>query len=176
MSNTTVINLVGGSGLGKSTSAAGLFYHMKLKGQDVELVSEFAKRMAWKGEAITPLNQIYVLGQQTQSESLLYGKVNTIITDSSLLLAGIYDLYYNNRKSTLETVTDFIKRSEITHRYYLLQRHKPFISKGRYETESQAKEIDLLVKEKMVELNIPYMEITCPDEERVTTIMKDLNV
>ncbi len=173
---TKVIDLIGGSGLGKSTTAAGLFYHMKLKGNHCELVGEFVKRWAWQGRRVTPLDQLYIMGQQTQSESLLYGKVDYIVTDSPILLAAIYDSYYNKRSTVADTVLDFIKTSEIKHHYYLLQRNKPFNSKGRFETEEQAKEIDSFVKEKMLEWNLSYTLLDCEDEKRVDTIMKDLKL
>lgn len=173
---TEVINLIGGSGLGKSTTAAGLFYHMKLKGINCELVNEFVKRWAWQGRKITPLDQLYTMGQQTQSESLLYGKVDWIITDSPLLLCALYDSYYNKRTAVVDVVLDFIQTSEIKHSYYFLQRNKPFNPKGRFETEEQAKEIDSFIKTKMLEWSIPYTLLDCVDEDRVSTIMENLDI
>lgn len=45
---TTVINLIGSPGTGKSTIAAELFARMKWLGFDVELVSEYAKELVWE--------------------------------------------------------------------------------------------------------------------------------
>ncbi len=44
-----VINLWAGPGAGKSTTAAGLFNLMKIRGYNVELVTEFAKEMVYEG-------------------------------------------------------------------------------------------------------------------------------
>jgi len=174
--STQVIDILGGSGLGKSTTAAGLFYYMKLKGINCEQVTEFVKKLAWEGKRITPLDQLYTMGQQTQSEALLYGKVDYIVTDSPILLSAMYDSFYNKRTAIVDTVLDFIKVSEIKHHYYLLERHKEFDPRGRFETAAQAKEIDGFIKEKMVQWEIPYTLLTCKDEDRVATIMKDLSL
>lgn len=173
---TRVIDIIGGSGLGKSTTACGLFYHMKLKSYHCEIVTEFVKRLAWQGRKITALDQLYITGQQTQSENILYGKVDWIITDSPVLLSGIYDSYYNKRNSVAHTVLDFLNESKIKHHYYLLQRTKPFDDRGRYETEEQAKEIDSFTKQKLLEWNIPFTEVICKDEDRVNYIMENLSL
>ncbi len=39
--------MFGGPGTGKSTSAAGLFFKMKLAQMEVELVTEYAKDLVW---------------------------------------------------------------------------------------------------------------------------------
>ena len=41
--DTLIINLIGGPGSGKSTTAAGLFYKLKQMGIDCEMALEFAK-------------------------------------------------------------------------------------------------------------------------------------
>ncbi len=43
----TIINLLGGPGSGKSTTAAGLFNIMKTEGMSVEFAGEFAKDLTW---------------------------------------------------------------------------------------------------------------------------------
>ena len=45
---TKVINLFGGPGAGKSTTAAGLFYEMKVRDIKCELVTEYAKDMTYE--------------------------------------------------------------------------------------------------------------------------------
>jgi pantothenate kinase len=43
---TTIINVYGGPGAGKSTSAAYLYYLLKVAGKNVELVREYVKDWA----------------------------------------------------------------------------------------------------------------------------------
>jgi tRNA uridine 5-carbamoylmethylation protein Kti12 len=83
---TTIINLYGGPGTGKSTSAAYLYYILKAEGHNVELVREYVKDWAWEGRQISTYDQIYFLGKQVRRESLLYGKVDWIITDSPVMM------------------------------------------------------------------------------------------
>jgi len=168
---TKVIDLIGGSGLGKSTTASGLFYHMKLKGINCELVSEFVKSLAWAGQKVTPLDQLYIAGQQSHREALLYGKVDYIVTDSPLILSGLYDEYYNKRDIFSTIITNFIKDTGIEHHYFFLKRNKPFDPRGRYEDEATAKDIDSFIKTKLNQWEITFTEIDCPDEQRVQTIM-----
>ena len=102
--NTKVINLFGGSGIGKSTLAAALFTEMKTKLYDVELVTEFVKTMAWDGIKPTLYDQVYILGNQSKCETRLYNKVEYVITDSPLFLGPIYEEYYSGYNLTLESV------------------------------------------------------------------------
>jgi len=56
---TTVINLWGGPGTGKSTSAAHLFGMAKIAGVNAELVQEYVKSWAWEGRTIHSFDQLY---------------------------------------------------------------------------------------------------------------------
>ena len=42
------VNLFGGPGIGKSTTAAGVFNLLKLHGIETELITEFAKDLVWE--------------------------------------------------------------------------------------------------------------------------------
>ncbi len=174
--NTTVVNLIAGSGVGKSTTAAGLFYHLKLKGISSELVQEYVKSMAWSGHKIEPLDQITIVGEQAKREKILYNKVDYVVTDSPLLLGGIYDEFYNKDNSSSISALNFIRKSKIAHKYFVLQRNKPFVKEGRFEDEATAKQIDEFVIKKLTEWEIPYTMVSCEDEKRVETIMKELSL
>ena len=86
-----VINFVGGPGSGKSTTAAGVFFGMKVTAQHpVELVTEHAKELtyaeAWKALE----NQQAVTSEQDQRQRRLQGHVDYVITDSPLFLGCVY--------------------------------------------------------------------------------------
>lgn len=85
---TIIINLFGAPGCGKSTTAAGLFYYMKLAGKEVELVTEFAKDLTWAERTDELNNQLFVSGNQWNRLTRLLGKVDYIVTDAPIL-AGI---------------------------------------------------------------------------------------
>ena len=59
MGTTTIINLYGGPGAGKSTSASDLFVILKERGVNAELAREYVKRWAWERRGISPYDQFY---------------------------------------------------------------------------------------------------------------------
>ena len=66
-----VINLFGGPGVGKSTTASGLFYEMKKARLEVELVTEYAKDAVWEGRTSLLDDQIYIFAKQQRRISRL---------------------------------------------------------------------------------------------------------
>lgn len=81
---TTVINLFGGPGAGKSTLAALLFHHLKIRGLSCEMALEYAKDKVWEESYSTLHNQIYVFGKQhtsiKQGEEGVNNIINMILT------------------------------------------------------------------------------------------------
>ena len=57
---TTVINLIGAPGSGKTTIATDLFSKMKYLGYNVELVTEYAKELVWEQRHETFKNELYI--------------------------------------------------------------------------------------------------------------------
>lgn len=179
---TTVINLFGGPGCGKSTTAALLFARMKLMGMSVELVREYVKSRAWEDRPIKEWDQIYFLGKQCAYESLLYGKVNYIVTDSPILLAGIYqDVQSNGEKSyTLKAAKDFVahaKERGIVFHNFLLTRTKAYDPNGRWGSEDDAIEMDRLICRYLKESKeMEPITIEGPNETRDYEILGKLNL
>lgn len=85
-----VLNLFGGPGTGKSTTAAGLFNKMKIQGHNVELVTEYAKDMTWEGRTNVLADQLYILAKQHRRLERLKGKVDWAVVDSPFILGLIY--------------------------------------------------------------------------------------
>lgn len=177
---TTIINLYGGPGTGKSTTSAFLFYKLKSMGQNVELVREYVKNWAWEGRHIGRYDQFYFMGKQIRSEAMLFGKVDYIVTDCPVLLGAYYSRRYSApvvAKGILASVMSFYESaSSDGHRHIdvFLNRTKPYNQAGRYENLEQAKDVDAGVQAMLKELNMPFM--TCDTDEPalaalVTTIM-----
>lgn len=174
---TTVINLFGGSGIGKSTTAAHLFAEMKYAGHHCELVREYVKTWAWQKRQVGPFDQMYLLGKQSKYESVLYNLVDYIITDSPLLLCPIYERYHTGKDLISPAALNFIRDAEengVKHVNFLLKRNKKFDSRGRYETLDGAIKVDDYVKAYLLENNIPFVELTSDDRERVPEILNTL--
>jgi energy-coupling factor transporter ATP-binding protein EcfA2 len=175
---TKVINLFGGSGCGKSTTAAALFALMKQRGYHVELVREYCKYWAWNNRKVSEWDQLYLLGKQSAYESMLYGKVDFIVTDSPILLAGVYQDYRSEGKHKYvgDAAKAFMNHAtesgSVEYLNFILKRSKPFDPRGRWETEDQAKHIDKFVSN--------YLSTCCPqlptiiegpEEERASWIL-----
>lgn len=181
MTKTNIINLYGGPGSGKSTSAAYLYYVLKAQGENVELVREYVKDWAWEKRTISTYDQIYFLGKQVRRESMLYGKVNWIVTDSPVFM----NLYYASRycpPSLAEgikagTLSFYQQSADDGHKHFhvLLERNKPYLGEGRYQTEAEAIEIDSGV-ELMLKTNKVSIIHSTPDEDRLRKALLDIQV
>lgn len=145
---STVINLYGGPGCGKSTSAAYLYYVLKSRGVNAELVREYVKDWAWEKRQIGTYDQLYFSGKQIRKEALLLGKADVIVTDSPVLIGAYYAGRYASRTIAAGCVAmakAFYEQARADgHRYehVVLRRTKAYNPAGRYQTEEQAREID----------------------------------
>lgn len=151
-----VINLWGAPSSGKSTTAAGLFFLMKINKKRVELVTEFAKDLVWEGQEKVFGEQVYILGEQNHRLERLDGQVDFVITDSPLMLPVFY-----MPKGYLESFPKLAH--EQFQRYdnlnYLLHRTAEFEPIGRRHTENQAIKIAEELKTFMVDHGVPFTEI-----------------
>jgi nicotinamide riboside kinase len=84
-----VINLIGASNTGKSTTVYGLLYLMKRLGLSVEYASEYAKDMVYEKRNNILADQLYILAKQQRKISRLEG-IDYAVTDTSLLLSLVY--------------------------------------------------------------------------------------
>ena len=147
-----VVNLFAGPGSGKSTGSAFLFAYLKLMKVNVELVTEFAKELAWEGDKeFMANNQVYITGQQIRRMNRLIGKVDVIITDSPIELGALYtdssllkDLCYSEGRKWERRLDFFVNRV------------KPYNPSGRNQTLEEA----LILDEKIC-MTVPNM-LTIP--------------
>lgn len=156
---TTVINLIGGPGIGKSTLAAEVYAKMKHWGLDVEMVREVAKEWANEGRKIGPFEQISIIGEQIKKESSLFGKVDYIVTDSPVLLGSFYFEHNHDQQFMNKMVQDYYKFAEqngVKFVNFVLERYEKYIPKGRFETEQEAKEIDEAIVLYLAAEKYPY--------------------
>lgn len=170
---THVVNLLGGSGLGKSTMAAAIFAELKMRKQHCELVREYVKELAWAGKVVGPYGQSVIYGRQLERESDLYNKLDIIVTDSPLILCPVYQHHYAGHDTIKHVIfkdLETAKSMDVVHLNFLLDRQKEFDPRGRYEDEKTAKLIDEKVKSFLIYHGIPYISVDCPDQDRVKFI------
>lgn len=131
-----VINLWGAPGSGKSTTAAGLFFLMKINKFKVELVTEYAKDLVWDRHETMFGNQISIFAEQNRRlHRLLDHGMDFVITDSPLPLPSFY-----KPKSYFEHFDAMV--AETFHSYnninYFLERVESFEKIGRRHNETES--------------------------------------
>lgn len=150
-----VINLWGGPGAGKSTTAADLFRLMKLRGHRVELITEYAKELTYDQDWVLLQRQEKILPEQYKRQRRLKGHVDYAITDSPIPLNIIY------ARDDLKKDPCF---SELVLKHYrefdnfnvIIKRVKPYSHYGRKETSDEAREIDSEIKAMLDKIKEPY--------------------
>jgi nicotinamide riboside kinase len=152
-----VINLFGQPSAGKSTTAAGLFFKMKTLGYSVELVTEYAKDMVWRGLPLQAFDdQLYITAKQNAKLHRLKGQVEFVISDSPLLLGLIYapDQYYKTFEPFLLEL--FNSYHNIN---FLLERTKDYNPVGRNQTKEEADQIASFLENFLINKNISHSKI-----------------
>lgn len=173
----TVINLFGGPGCGKSTTAAGLLYQCKMDGLSVELCSEYAKDLVYEDRNnVLETDQLYVFAQQHRRLHRYKDLVDVVIMESPLLLSSIYyspNNIYDQQKFNALVFDTYSKYPNIN---FLLQREGiPYVAEGRVQSEiEEAKTYDHCVETMLRWLRVPY---TCtPTKTAVQSIRDRLSV
>jgi len=138
-----VINLWGGPGCGKSTTAAGLFNLMKNRGHKVELVTEYAKDLTYDRDQGGLADQLSILAQQNRRLSRLRGQVEWAITDSPLPLS----LVYLKDEALAVPLCDLAYRLMAADEHYhvKVRRVKPYQRFGRSQSEQEAQLLDAAI-------------------------------
>ena len=176
---TTLINIWAGPGAGKSTTAAGLFERLKLAGHSAELVTEYVKAWAWRGEKIGEFDDLYITAKQLRRESALYGKVDYIVTDSPIGLGAVYETKYRPASELMRNVSRALRDRQLAAGIrvldFSLERTKPYVAEGRYESAEQALHVDELCRAYAEFLNPRAMHGPACATELFTTL-RDLGV
>ena len=165
-----VINLYGGPGVSKSTTAAGLFHKMKMNGYKVELLTEFAKELTYSNDTTRLNDQLLVLAEQHHRLFRLKGQVDYVITDSPINMGQVY---VNADNIPVKEYSDF--NNALFNRYdnvnFFLNRSKSvqYQTFGRSQSLEEALHKDIEIKHLLDSNSIIYTEIDI-NENIVDTI------
>jgi hypothetical protein len=169
-----VINLWGGPGTGKSTTAAGLFFEMKRQGFEVELVTEYAKDMTWEKRTNVLTDQLYILAKQNRRIQRLDGQVDFVVTDSPLPLGLVYqpDDYYSKFAPLAWQVWN-----SYTNVNFKLGRDFEYQTAGRNQSYDEALCIDDCIHKLLQDNGVKYERIIHEEgNDRTTQIMRHLGL
>lgn len=165
---TICINLFGGPGTGKSTTAAGVFHALKQLGVNAELVQEYAKDKAWEFEQFkgneTPLVfkcQEYLFAQQMFRMRRLVGSAEIVVTDAPILMG----IAYMSPTFDLPSLKNVISEAHhlFDNRNFFLIRKKEYNPRGRIHSEEQAKLMDVKIRNMLDEQMVEYETVSADD-------------
>ena len=89
-----IINAFAGAGAGKSTACMDICSGLKKAGYSAEYVQEYAKDLVYESSELldgSPTHQFEILLEQMERQDRLVGVVDFVVTDSPILLNGIYN-------------------------------------------------------------------------------------
>lgn len=178
MKKTKLLNLFGGPGSGKSTTAPLVFAELKKMekshGINVALVLEVAKPYATMKVPINNAMQNHIYFQQLHDEMQWLGLVDFLVTDCPTAVGCFYDAFYSGGETALLRF-EKQKRDLFEHVDFWLTRNKPYNHVDRYQTEEEAKEVD---KEMFRYLDRPALEgsfITLNSDDYASAIIDTLS-
>ncbi len=151
-----VINLWGAPSSGKSTGASYIFSQLKMRGYNVELVTEFAKDLTWDENQAALNNQFYVSGCQSYRLSRLKNKVDFVITDSPLPIGIIYLNSLAPRHLEDTIWEDFNSYNNIN---FYIKRVKPYSKIGRNQTAEESDKIAYNILDLLNHSHINYTKV-----------------
>ena len=154
-----VINAFGGPGSGKSTSCMDICQQLKKLGYNAEYVQEYAKELVydknWELLDGSPENQFEVLKEQLKRVDRLYnsGEVDFIVTDSPLLLNGVYNKSLTKEYDSMVTslYNDFDNFT-----YFIERDAAAFQEEGRIHNLEESQKIDQDIKQLLEKKGISY--------------------
>lgn len=155
------ICLYGGPGIGKSVLAANIFAKLKISGHNVELVQEFVKFWAYEKKTIASFDQCYIFAKQQRLEDrVLRAAVDLIVTDSPLLMQCVYARKYNCMGwKELISIGKMFDEVYPSLNFLLKRPNSVYQTEGRYQSEQEAKDLDVEIEAFMNEYNIVYENI-----------------
>ena len=160
--NTTVVNIFGGPGVGKSIVSCELMAKLKRLGYTAEIAAEYAKDKVWENHEAIFDNQIYLFAKQFHRIFRLLGKLDFVICDSPIMLSCVYakghatETFFNlvvEQHRLMKTANFFIERDDSI----------DFEEQGRRHSLSESKKIDLEIKNMLEKYNISYESIQMSD-------------
>ena len=171
---TSIINIIGGPGAGKTLWSAILFSQLKLKERLAEYVNEYAKKLVWLKDFETLNNQHLVSIKQMRLLKAMDGKVQFVVTDACLL-HGVYYNKFNpdnvsNVEKTEKLILDWFNLFNNINIFLVRGSHQ-YEQAGRYQSETEAREIDAHMEDILIQNQVKYMRFN-PDSQTIDDLLK----
>ncbi len=171
---STIINLFGGPGSGKTTMAAALFHELKILHYSTEIVSEFAKDMILEHNSQSLDNQFYITGNQAYRQwcaSLVY---DYVIIDSPILLGAIYNKNKNISNEFNAFLLKYHKEFNNINIYIKREQNWNYNTKGRLHNIEESLNKDKEIYDFLVDNNIEFYEVNKLENNIAKKILRNL--
>lgn len=173
-----VVNLLGEPGVGKSVTAAGLFYELSINGFKAEIIPEVAKGYAWETPKDKHGNsyehpifsqQIFLLGEQNRLLERVKGKREIAIMECPLLLGAVYqpENYFKSFESLVLEQFHAYNNFNI-----LLERNHDYDNDGRMQNETESNQVRNKLKSFLEKHNIPYINLRTHEKINQEILLK----
>ena len=173
---TTYITLVGGAGIGKTTISSLLFAELKLLGKKADLIPEIVRDKIWMDKTSDLDNQYYISKKQYEKFLSRRGKVEYVVSDTSL----INGLYYNNHNinnvcdtnKTLNSIMKWFHDFNNIVIYIKRGTHYNYDSAGRLHSFEESLRADEKLLEYLKRYSINYITLeSSPDIKKEVEIL-----
>lgn len=136
------------------------------------------KGWAWEERKPVTTDQFFFFGKQLRRESVLASKVDVAITDAPTLTIA----YYTQVFGAAHTAAIFRLMALEARRLMQEQRHdtldvwltrcKPYDPRGRFQTEAEAKNIDVDLLAFLTSMNVKLLHVKADDDNAVAKIIE----
>jgi nicotinamide riboside kinase len=161
------INICGGSGLGKTRTAAWIFAELKKHHYSVEYIEEYVKSWAVQKREIKMFDQNYIFAKQQHYEYRFLSRgIKNIVTGSPTILQPLYaELLMGKEYAKPLQMLEEIYEEKFPSFNIVLHREGEFNPEGRYEgSHEDASKIDDMVLQRLTEKNRDFVLLERNDE------------
>jgi len=154
------INLFGGPGSGKTTTAWELSNYMNKRGYKIEYIPEYAKDLTYGKDWIKLSDQLLVLGIQHHKTFILKDQMDYLIQDSPFIMGIVYAKFKGflpEKEFTDLTLKLFEKYENIN--FFLKRNTKHYENLGRTQSLKESISFDTKIKDLLNKYKIPYYEV-----------------
>jgi nicotinamide riboside kinase len=169
-----IVQLYGGPGAGKSTTAMRLAADLKAAGYNAEYVQENVKNKAWEKRSAKYFNaQDLIFAKQHWDVDIVATEVDIVVTDSPILMSMCY-IPDNFKLPTLKKVIREAHDSYESLNIFMKRGAKPYNPNGRNQTKEEAIAKDREIYEMLVEQEIDYIELVFDYEKNAKLLIEML--